>query len=68
MDEATASIDETTEQHVIKVMEENLTDCTVLTVAHRVKTLEKHDKFSFKQNYCFGLWHASRGNNTRINE
>ena len=44
MDEATSSIDYETEQLIQKVILNNLKDSTVLTIAHRIKTILDYDR------------------------
>jgi ABC-type multidrug transport system fused ATPase/permease subunit len=44
MDEATASIDIKTESIIQKSMDVLLRDCTVITIAHRIKTIIHYDK------------------------
>jgi ATP-binding cassette subfamily C (CFTR/MRP) protein 1 len=44
MDEATANIDMTTEEKIQKALEYALNDSTVITVAHRIKTIINYDK------------------------
>jgi len=44
MDEATANIDMTTEEKIQKALEYALGDSTVITVAHRIKTIIHYDK------------------------
>merc|ERR1719240_1677373 len=44
LDEATANIDIETEQTVQKLINEEFKDCTMLTVAHRLQTINKSDK------------------------
>ena len=44
MDEATASIDMNTEQVIQKAMNLVLENSTVITVAHRIKTIINYDK------------------------
>ena len=44
MDEATASIDMTTEEKIQGALEYALNNCTVITVAHRIKTIINYDK------------------------
>ena len=44
MDEATASIDYETEEIIQKSIDELLKGSTVLTIAHRIKTIIKYDK------------------------
>ena len=43
VDEATSDIDQETEKRIIQIMEEAFADCTVLTIAHRVETLQNAD-------------------------
>ena len=44
MDEATSSIDYNTEQLIQKAILTTLKDSTVLTIAHRIKTILDYDK------------------------
>ena len=44
MDEATSSIDYNTEQLIQKVILKNLKNSTVITIAHRIKTILEYDK------------------------
>ena len=44
MDEATANIDINTEEKIQKVLNELLKNCTVITIAHRIKTIINYDK------------------------
>ena len=44
MDEATANIDMTTEEKIQKALEYALNESTVITVAHRIKTIINYDK------------------------
>ena len=44
MDEATANIDMTTEEKIQKALEFALNNSTVITVAHRIKTIINYDK------------------------
>ena len=44
MDEATANIDMTTEEKIQKAIQYVLDDSTVITVAHRIKTIINYDK------------------------
>ncbi|CAM1323224.1 Sur (predicted) [Pycnogonum litorale] len=44
MDEATASLDDNTDQIVQKVVASVFADCTVLTIAHRTSTILNYDK------------------------
>ena len=43
-DEATSNIDPTTEQTILDTIRNSFKDCTVITVAHRLKTIIDSDK------------------------
>lgn len=44
LDEATANIDVVTEKKILDLISSDLVDATVITVAHRLNTVEKSDK------------------------
>jgi ABC-type multidrug transport system fused ATPase/permease subunit len=44
MDEATANIDMKTEEIIQKAINKLLTDSTVITIAHRIKTIIHYDR------------------------
>jgi len=44
MDEATANIDVRTEEIIQKAINELLTNSTIITIAHRIKTIINYDK------------------------
>ncbi len=44
MDEATASVDSVTDARMQQVVRRELADCTILTVAHRLETINDSDK------------------------
>jgi len=44
MDEATANIDIKTEEIIQKLIDEEFVDSTVITIAHRLNTIDNSDK------------------------
>ena len=44
VDEATSSIDSVTEETILESIRENFKDCTMITIAHRLKTIIGSDK------------------------
>ena len=44
MDEATANIDIKTEEKIQKIINNTFHDCTIITIAHRIKTILNYDK------------------------
>ena len=44
MDEATANIDMKTEEKIQKVLQDSLNDSTIITIAHRIKSIIDYDK------------------------
>lgn len=44
IDEATSNIDPKTEQVILETIKNSFKDCTVITVAHRLKTIINSDK------------------------
>jgi len=47
IDEATSSIDSVTEEAILESIAENFKHCTIVTIAHRLKTIIKSDKILF---------------------
>jgi ATP-binding cassette subfamily C (CFTR/MRP) protein 1 len=43
LDEVTASVDETTDRYIQESIQKHFVNCTILTIAHRVKTLQHCD-------------------------
>lgn len=50
MDEATANIDKKTEQVIQDLIETDLSNSTVITIAHRLETIIKYDRIFFLKN------------------
>ena len=44
VDEATSSIDNVTEETILESIRENFKDCTMITIAHRLKTIIESDR------------------------
>lgn len=44
IDEATSSIDNVTEEVILQSIHDNFKDCTMITIAHRLKTIIGSDK------------------------
>ena len=44
LDEATSNIDIITEQKIQALIEKNFSDCTMITIAHRLQTIIKSDR------------------------
>ena len=44
VDEATSSIDNVTEETILQSIRENFKDCTMITIAHRLKTIIESDR------------------------
>ena len=44
MDEATASVDEETDASIQKMFKEEFSNCTVMTIAHRLNTIMDYDR------------------------
>ena len=44
IDEATSSIDSVTEEAILASIKQNFKDCTVITIAHRLKTIVESDR------------------------
>ncbi|XP_037813415.1 multidrug resistance-associated protein 4-like isoform X2 [Lucilia sericata] len=50
MDEATANVDQNTDQQIQQTIQQNFAHCTVITVAHRLKTVMKSDRIMVLDN------------------
>jgi len=49
VDEATSSIDNVTEETILESIRENFKGCTMITIAHRLKTIIESDKILFME-------------------
>jgi len=50
IDEATSSIDSVTEEAILASIKQNFKDCTVITIAHRLKTIVESDRVLYLSN------------------
>ena len=50
MDEATANIDIKTEEKIQKIINDTFKDCTIITIAHSIKTILNYDKILVLEN------------------
>ncbi len=46
IDEATSNIDLVTEQFILEAFRTQFSECTVLTIAHRLNTIKNSDKYT----------------------
>jgi ABC-type multidrug transport system fused ATPase/permease subunit len=57
LDEATASVDGDTDSHIQQVLRTQFKDVTVLTIAHRLNTIEDYDKILVMDNAQVHKYH-----------
>ena len=63
IDEATSSIDSVTEEAILTSIKQNFKDCTVITIAHRLKTIIESDRYkeSLSSSNIFRVLYLSNG-------
>jgi ABC-type multidrug transport system fused ATPase/permease subunit len=56
LDEATASIDNETDQIIQNVINESFKDCTIIIIAHRLETISNCNRYFIASIYMFYLF------------